>query len=272
MNWIKNNRDLLSINNYVRKADAKTNYWLDLSEGRINHYRELTNENFNIIIYGNENIETDFYIIPFEELRHLLHENNFSKDEGRRRWIGNIINHHLSLSNTGTKLNISHRYSTTIPITNTDDSLILNAEGTNDYAIENAKREIQVRVKQSVFRKKVLENFDYKCCLTNITENDLLVASHIVPWASKIETRLSPHNGLCLSILYDSLFDKGYFTISDEYEVIITSKQERLSLQIQKWLNEIVGKKISTPTKYEISQLALEYHRNTIFDKFLIHI
>ncbi|HIC8645121.1 hypothetical protein BAX97_11220 [Elizabethkingia meningoseptica] len=266
MNWIKKNRDRLSINNYVRKADAKTNYWLDLSEGRINHYRKLTNDNFNIIIYGNEDIETDFYIIPFEELKHLLHEDSFSKSEGRRRWIGNIINHYISLSNTGVKLNISHRYST--PIKTTDDPLILNSESTNDYAIENSKREIQVRVKQSVFRKNVLENFGYKCCLTDVTENDLLVASHIVPWASKIDTRLSPHNGLCLSTLYDSLFDKGYFTFNEEYEVIITSKQERLSLQIQKWLNEIVGKKISAPTKYEISQLALEYHRNTIFDKF----
>lgn len=84
MNWIKENRDQLAINNYVRKADAKTNYWLDLSEGRINHYRELTSDNFNIIIYGDENIETDFYIIPFEELKHLLLENNFAKSEGRR--------------------------------------------------------------------------------------------------------------------------------------------------------------------------------------------
>ncbi|WP_066439320.1 HNH endonuclease [Chryseobacterium sp. CCH4-E10] len=266
MNWVKENRNQLSINNYVRKADAKTNYWLDLSEGRINHYRNLTSDNFNIIIYGDEDIETDFYIIPFKELKYLLLEDNFAKSEGRRRWIGNIINHHISLSNTGIKLNISHRYSN--PIHFKAEPLMLSVEGTNDYAIENAKREIQIRIKQSSFRKKVLKNFDHKCCLTGVTENDLLVASHIIPWSTKIDTRLSPHNGLCLSTLYDSLFDKGYFTLNEKYEVIIASKLDGLSLQTQNWLNEISGKVISNPVQYEISQIALEYHRNTIFDKF----
>lgn len=265
MNWVKENRNQLAINNYVRKADAKTNYWLDLSEGKINHYRELTSDNFNIIIYGDEDIETDFYIIPFEELKHLLLENTFAKSEGRRRWIGNIINHHISLSNTGVKLNIAYRYSMPISIA---EPLILSTECTNDYAIENAKREILIRIKQSSFRKKVLENFDHKCCLTGVAENELLVASHIIPWATKIETRLSPHNGLCFSILYDSLFDKGYFTLSNRYEIVVTSKLDELSLQTQNWLNEISGKVISDPVKYEISQIALEYHRNTIFDKF----
>ena len=266
MNWIKENRKQLAKNNYVRKADAKTNYWLDLSSRKLDFYRQLTNDNFNIIIYGDEYVETDFYIIPFEEIKHLLVENNFAKSDGRRRWIGNIINHHLSLSNTGIKINISHRYSN--PISFKVVPLISSIENTNDYAIENAKREIQIRIKQSAFRRKVLENFDYQCCLTGITETELLVASHIIPWATKIETRLSPHNGLCLSTLYDILFDKGYFTFNERYEVIITSKLDRLSLQTQNWLNEISGKVISNPVKYEISQIALEYHRNTIFDKF----
>lgn len=266
MNWVKENRDDLAIDNYVRKADAKTNYWLDLSDGRINHYRTLTNDNFNIIIYGNEDLETDFYIIPFEELKHLLLENNFAKSEGRRRWIGNIINHHISLSNTGVKLNIAHRYS--IPISLVTEPLILSVESTNDYAIENAKREVQVRIKQSVFRRKVLENFDNKCCLTGTTENELLVASHIIPWAIKIETRLSPHNGLCLSVLYDTLFDKGFFTLSDQCEVIITSRMSGLSSQTQNWLNEIKEKKLTPSLRYEISIDALKYHRNNIFEKF----
>lgn len=266
MNWAEENRNQLTIGNYVRKADAKTNYWLDLSEGRINYYRELTSDNFNIIIYGDEDIETDFYVIPFEELKHLLLENNFARSKRRRRWIGNIINHHISLSNTGVKLNIVHRYS--VPISPVIGPLILSTEGTNDYAIENAKREIQIRIKQSLFRKKVLKNFDHKCCLTGVAENDLLVASHIIPWSAKIDTRLSPHNGLCLSTLYDSLFDKGYFTLNEKYEVIIASRLYELSLQTQNWLNEISGKVISNPVKYEISQIALEYHRNTIFEKF----
>ena len=73
-----------------------------------------------------------------------------------------------------------------MPISLAIAPLILSTEGTNDYAIENSKREIQVSIKQSTFRKKILKNFEHKCCLTGVTENDLLVASHIIPWATKI--------------------------------------------------------------------------------------
>jgi predicted restriction endonuclease len=89
----------------------------------------------------------------------------------------------------------------------------LTDEDSNDYAIENAKREISVRIRQSKFRKDVLRNFNSKCCLTGISQPDLLVASHIIPWADKVEKRLDPKNGLCLFHLYDKLFDIGYFTI-----------------------------------------------------------
>jgi putative restriction endonuclease len=266
MNWIKANREKLAVDNYVRKADAKTNYWLDLSDGMLTYYRQLTNDNFNIIIYGDENIETDFYIIPYKELKHLLTTQSLAKSKGRKRWIGNIISHHISLSNTGVKLNISHRYSTYT--SSSFNSLTIDRENNNDYSIENAKREVQVRIKQSTFRKKVLENFSYKCCLTGITENDLLVASHIIPWATKLDTRLSPHNGLCLSALYDSLFDKGFFTLSEQYEVIITSRVSVLSSRVQNWLKEISGMAISSPVNYEISKNALAYHRDNIFDNF----
>ena len=268
MNWVKVNRERLSTNNYIRKADAKTNYWLDLSEGKLQYYRNLTQDNFNIIIYGDDDDETDFYTIPYSELKHLLVEENFSlsKQNSRKRWVGNIIFHKIQLGLKNTRLNISQFYSNILLANNLQ--LISQSIEENDYAIENAKREVLTRTKQSIFRRKVLENFSYQCCLTGITENGLLVASHIIPWATKIDTRLSPHNGLCLSILYDILFDKGFFTFSEQYEVIITSKVEELSKETQNCLNVISKKVISFPAKYEISQSALEFHRNNIFDRF----
>lgn len=110
MNWAKVNRGKLSLINYVRKADPKTNYWLDLSHNKINYYRKLTNDRFNIIVYGDDSIKTDFYVIPYEEIKHLLVKENFAKSDGRRRWIGSIINHYLSLTNTDTKHNVADKH------------------------------------------------------------------------------------------------------------------------------------------------------------------
>ncbi len=266
MNWVKENRDKLEQSNYVLKANTTSNYWFGISQKKLDGYRTQFGSDFNVILFGSEDDQGDFYTLPFSAMQDLLTEKNLYLLEGKRqRWVGDIRNHILRIRNSNIERNISNFFS--LP-TMDYSKPILQKDNLNDYAIENAKREIQIRIKQSSFRKKVLKNFDHKCCLTGVTENDLLVASHIVPWSTKIDTRLSPHNGLCLSTLYDSLFDKGYFTLNEKYEVIIASKLDELSLQTQNWLNGISGKVISNPVQYEISQIALEYHRNIIFEKF----
>lgn len=263
MNWVKENRIKLEQSNYVLKADTTSNYWFGISQKKIHNYRSQFGSDFSIILFGSEDDEGDFYILPFSAIQDLLTEKNLYFLEGKRqRWVGDIRNHILKIRNSNIERNISDFFS----LPQIDYSKpILQKDNLNDYAIENAKREIQVRIKQSIFRKKVLENFNHQCCLTNIKEKELLVASHIIPWSTKIETRLSPHNGLCLSVLYDSLFDKGYFTLSEKYEVIITSKLDELSLQTKNWLDEISGKIISSPVKYEIDIISLDFHRKYVF-------
>lgn len=264
MNWAKVNRGSLTQKNYVLKANTNSGYWFGIWKKKLEGYRSLFNSDFNVILFGSETEESDFYIIPFSAIEDLLSEGNLYSFKGGQRWIGDIRNHILKFRHSTIQRNISEFFS--IPQLSIDKPF-LQKESLNDYAIENAKREIQIRIKQSVFRKKVLENFGNKCCLTGITENELLVASHIIPWAAKIDTRLSPHNGLCLSVLYDNLFDKGFFTLSDEGRVIVTSKLSSLSLQVKKWLDEIADRIISFPEKYEISKEALTHHRSKIFEK-----
>lgn len=266
MNWVKANREQLEQSNYVLKADVSSNYWFGVSQKKLDEYRTIFDSKFNIILFGSEENEGDFYCLPFITIQDLLTEDNLYFFEGKRkRWVGDIRNHILRIRNSKIERNISEFFS--IPKIHFN-SPILQKDNLNDYAIENAKREIKVRVKQSVFRKRVLENFNHQCCLTGAKENELLVASHIIPWSTKIETRLSPHNGLCLSVLYDNLFDEGYFTLTETNEVIITPRINSLSIQTQQWLIQISGKKIASPKKYEISKAALEHHRNNIFNKF----
>jgi hypothetical protein len=266
MNWVKANREKLEQSNYVLKADISSNYWFGISQKKLNNYNTQFDSNFDIVLFGSEEDEGDFYRLPFIAIQDLLTEDNlYFFEEKRKRWVGDIKNHILRIRNSKVERNISEYFSTPKKYYKT---LIFQKDSLNDYAIENAKREIKVRVKQSVFRKRVLKNFNYQCCLTGVKETELLVASHIIPWASKIETRLSPHNGLCLSVLFDSLFDEGYFTFDEMNKVIITSRIKSLSKQVQQWLSEISGKKMALPQKYEIDSDALEYHRNNIFDKF----
>ena len=82
----------------------------------------------------------------------------------------------------------------------------------------------KVRVGQEIFRKALLAYWKATCPITGITDNALLRASHIIPWA-RCETdaeRLDVHNGLLLSSLWDAAFDEGLITFDDEGRPIVS--------------------------------------------------
>jgi predicted restriction endonuclease len=190
-------------------------------------------------------------------------EKYFSHDQDNRspRWIGTITNNMLKISNCDIILDCSQYYGNK----NIIDNISINENDNNDYAIQNKLAEIKVRQKQSKFRKMVLKNFNDKCCISGIKEIDLLRASHIVPWSENIESRLDPSNGLCLFVLYDVLFDQGYFSLSDNCRVIVPNSISSYSIEMQNILLSIKDKEILKPVKYEIKLEYVKYHRENIF-------
>lgn len=143
-------------------------------------------------------------------------------------------------------------------------NFLMEAKNTS-YGEITRKALVNIRQKQYLFRKKVLKNFNYECCLTGIKENDLIIASHIIPYSDRVDTRLDPSNGLCLSVLYDKLFDKGFISFDANYKVLIPSNLDNVSSELINILFNIKDKQISYPNKYPIKQEYLVYHRNHIF-------
>lgn len=249
--------------NYVLVAQPHTNFWFAVSSNKLKTiYIDKFGDDFNLIIYSQPNIETDYYVLPFKFIKDLFKEEFYSKDTKTnlgKRWVGNIKNHTLKITNNPNPKDIKEFFANPFLLDkiNIEDKL-------NDYEIENKKLEINVRINQSKFRKGVLENFNNSCCVSKLAEESLLVASHIIPWADKKETRLDPTNGLCLSVLYDKLFDKGYFTLTDELNIVTVSENSKLSLPLTEILKKINGKRIQIPNK-AIKKTYLEYHRTKIF-------
>lgn len=134
---------------------------------------------------------------------------------------------------------------------------------------ETKLRQIQTRVNQNVFRQIVLANYDNSCAITGIDITDLLVASHIIPWAKNEQERLNPENGICLSSLYDKAFDKGLISFTNELDVVFSARlKEHIGKNYySKYFEPIEGTKLLTPRKYQINPQFLEWHRDCIFDK-----
>lgn len=78
------------------------------------------------------------------------------------------------------------------------------------------------RIGQERYREQLLEQCRF-CPFTGISDERLLIASHIKPWAvSNDEEKVDPYNGYILSPLYDKLFDAGFITFTEKKHVILS--------------------------------------------------
>lgn len=111
------------------------------------------------------------------------------------------------------------------------------------------------RVGQQIFRRELMTKHGGKCQLTGVNIPELLIASHIKPWASSShDERLDVNNGLLLVRDVDALFDKGLLSFSDNGDVIFIRKE------IEEYFNtKNLSKKIMGMP--EGSKNYLDFHR-----------
>lgn len=132
----------------------------------------------------------------------------------------------------------------------------------DNWSAEDSVALLKTRMKQSVFRKNFLINYRSRCCISGIDCEDLLVASHIYPWAESKDERLNPSNGLCLNALHDRAFDRGLLTLDDDFCVVLSPLIKGKQFD---FLEKFIGKQICMPERAAPSQEFLKYHREHIF-------
>lgn len=130
------------------------------------------------------------------------------------------------------------------------------------FTVNNNNTEITAitknRINQNVLRDFVLNNYNNQCAICKINKPDLLVCSHIKPWKEDIENRLNPSNAICFCVLHDKLFDRGYFSLDRNYNIIFSSKADSQ-------IKDIVGEQnFKAPVNYKPDILLLDYHHKEI--------
>jgi len=128
-------------------------------------------------------------------------------------------------------------------------------------------RETMQRRGQSFFRAAVFAAHDGKCCITGITSEAMLRASHIVPWSHNPALRLDPRNGLCLNALHDAAFDRGLITLSDRF-VLQVSKRVKAQVPgtiYKEMFESRAGSPITMPERFTPAPEMLEFHRRNVF-------
>ena len=115
---------------------------------------------------------------------------------------------------------------------------------------------------QKRYRDRLLEECPY-CPITRISDERLLVASHIKPCAvSEKREAFDPKNGFILSPLYDRLFDQGFISFDDKKCMMVSnwispSNQERCHIK--------PGTFIQMLPLDEKREVYMKYHRQYVF-------
>lgn len=81
---------------------------------------------------------------------------------------------------------------------------------------------VTTRVGQGYYRQAILERFKKVCAVTGTGPEEILIASHIVPWRDSNDyERLDPDNGILLSPTYDALFDKHLISFREDGSIVV---------------------------------------------------
>lgn len=140
----------------------------------------------------------------------------------------------------------------------------LHDGGVQDYSAADKIALARRRHQHERFAREVKSNYQWRCAMCGIAEPDFLVAGHIVPWAEDAHNRLNPANGLCLCVLHDRAFERGFLFLDEELHIQMNSKlspTSRLGMQ----LSSVVGQRIHLPAAAHPAQHLLKRHR----DRFL---
>lgn len=142
------------------------------------------------------------------------------------------------------------------------------ADEATDLTKEGKTREqrIQARVNQGFFRKTVMAAYNSTCCITGLMQPELLVASHIRPWALDKENRLNPRNGLAMNTLHDRAFETGLMTIGPDFKIRISSiLKQKVEPSALDYFLHYEGEQIKMPSRFTPDPSLLEYHNRERF-------
>lgn len=117
-------------------------------------------------------------------------------------------------------------------------------------------RLIRQRRGQQRLRDLALLNYSTMCAVCDVTDRALLVTSHIVGWAELPEARGVLSNVICLCTFHDALFERGYWSLSDN--LVILRRSESASRTVSLLLGEA---RFRPPHRHTPHRLFLRWHR-----------
>lgn len=141
----------------------------------------------------------------------------------------------------------------------------LRSQGGKVYQPEELQDEQTSIVRDTAFRKIVVSTYNYRCAFCGVQILDslgqnIVDGSHIMPFAKFYDDRIN--NGLSLCKNHHWAFDRFWFTIDDDYTIIVADSLREVSPHA-KPIREFRGDRIILPSQQQYYPRvdAIRWHR-----------
>lgn len=135
-----------------------------------------------------------------------------------------------------------------------------------ENTIEDKSEKVQLyraRIGQGEYRIKLLDQCPF-CPITLISDDRLLIASHIKPWSTSNDfEKTDPKNGFMLTPTFDRLFDRGFLSFTNDKKTILSPFLSNMTYS----KIGISDNKIIPHLPIEGREEYLEYHRTNVLKK-----
>lgn len=122
--------------------------------------------------------------------------------------------------------------------------------GKKNYEVADTTSSVKTRGSaQRAFSEIVKKNYSFQCAITGLKSRAFLVASHIVPWSKDKTIRLDPANGICLSLIVDKAFEKGYLLINDDFSIQVDWVKVGSDATLRELLLPYEGMSLTAPSE-----------------------
>ncbi|BAB76614.1 HNH endonuclease [Anabaena sp. FACHB-709] len=124
-------------------------------------------------------------------------------------------------------------------------------------------------IRNAFFRKTIVRVYDYKCAfcglrVTKAINQNIVDGAHIKPFAQFYDSRI--HNGIALCKNHHWAFDRGWFTVDEQYKIIVSKELQEISPH-SKPMKDFHGERLLLPNQEQyLPELeSLQWHRQNVF-------
>jgi putative restriction endonuclease len=147
----------------------------------------------------------------------------------------------------------------------------LRERGGAVYSVDEVEDESKSIVRDAAFRRIVVSAYEYRCAfcelqVLNSLNQHIVDGAHIKPFSQFRDDRFD--NGLSLCKNHHWAFDRGWFTVDDDYRIVVSNDLREESPHART-MRDFHGQNIILPAQqsYLPRIEALHWHRENVFNQ-----